>query len=251
VSEIHEIRVFSVPMNTSAAPETGALQRLRHVLVQPHGDRAWDLMLRSIGVLALAGIPVSVAFPRSIPLIWLAIVSLPASGPLGPVMPAALEPVVMEAAKYEAAIWVTLVALATYVYMEFINRHIYRWVLDRETLSRFRNHRRVQTAVRYFAKYPFATVAIGAATPFPCWVLRILAVLHHYPMRPYLTAIAIGRFPRIYLYAWLGSFLRIPTVVLLAVVFGSTAAVLLHRAVKKVRGRAPAAIHPIGEPEIG
>jgi uncharacterized membrane protein YdjX (TVP38/TMEM64 family) len=227
------------------------LRRFGQMLVRPYGDRAWDLMVRSIGVVALVGIPIALLFPRSIPLIWLAIVSLPASGPLGPVMPAALEPIVMEAAKYEAAIWVTLVALVSYVYMEFLNRHIYRWVLDREALSRFRNHRRVQTAVRYFAKYPFMTVVIGAATPFPCWVLRILAVLHHYPMRPYLIAIALGRFPRIYLYAWLGSFLQIPTVVLLAVVVGSTGAVLLHRLYKRLRRTPPTGMRPIGEAKTG
>jgi len=204
-------------------------------------------MIRSMGVVALLGIPIAMLFPRSIPLIWLAIVSLPASGPLGPVMPAALEPIVMEAAKYEAAIWVTLVALASYVYMEFINWHIYRWVLDRDALSRFRDHRRVQMAVRYFAKYPFLTTVVGAATPFPCWVIRILAVLHRFPMRPYLIAIGIGRFPRIYLYAWLGSFLRIPTVVLVTIVVGSTAAVLLHRLVKRMRGPGPTTMTPAGE----
>ena len=164
-------------------------------------------------------------------------------------MPAALEPLVMEAAKYEKAIWVTLVALTTYVYMEYLNWHIYRWVLDRDLLSRFRDHRRVRTAVRYFARYPFTTTVVGAATPFPCWVIRVLAVLHGYPLRPYLIAIAIGRFPRIYLYAWLGGVLRIPTVVLLAVVVGSTAVVLVHRLVSRRRGKSSGGAVPT--PEVG
>lgn len=212
-------------------------------LVRPRGSRVAAIVLRSTGIVALAGIPITLAFPRLVPLVWLAVLSLPASGPLGPIMPAALEPIVMEAAKYERPIWVTLVALTTYVYMEYVNWHIYRWVLDRDVLSRFRDHRRVRAAVRYFARYPFATTVVAAATPFPCWVIRVLAVLHRYPMRPYLIAIAIGRFPRIYLYAWLGGFLRIPTVVLLAVVVGSTAVVLVHRFVRRraaVPGTAPA-----------
>jgi uncharacterized membrane protein YdjX (TVP38/TMEM64 family) len=166
-------------------------------------------------------------------------------------MPAALEPLVMEAAKYEQAIWVTLVALSTYVYMEFLNWHIYRWVLDRQFLSRFRDDRRVRTAVRYFARYPFMTTVVAAATPFPCWVIRVLAILHQFPVRPYLIAIAIGRFPRIYLYAWLGGFLRIPTVVLVGVIVGSTAAVLVHRLVKRRRGVEPARITPMSEVEAG
>jgi len=140
-----------------------AARRAAQVLVQPRGGRAADLVLRSTGVIALLGIPLTIAFPRLVPLIWLAVVSLPASGPLGPIMPAALEPVVMEAAKYEKPIWVTLVALSTYVYMEYLNWHIYRWVLDRDLLSRFRDHRRVRTAVRYFARYPFATTVVASS----------------------------------------------------------------------------------------
>jgi membrane protein YqaA with SNARE-associated domain len=219
-------------------------------LIKPRGSREWDLVLRSTGAIALVGIPLALSFPRLIPLIWLAVVSLPASGPLGPVMPAALEPLVMEAAKYEKAIWVTLVALSTYVYMEFLNWHIYRWVLHRDMLSGFRNHRRVQTAVKYFAKYPFLTTMIGAATPFPCWVIRVLAVLHAYPIRPYLVAIGIGRFPRIYLYAWLGAWLRVPTWALVTVIVGSTAVVLVWRFVKKRRAAPPAPVSttPDAEP---
>jgi uncharacterized membrane protein YdjX (TVP38/TMEM64 family) len=216
-------------------------------LTRPRGSREWDLVLRSTGAIALVGIPLALSFPRLIPLIWLAVVSLPASGPLGPVMPAALEPLVMEAAKYEKAIWVTLVALSTYVYMEFLNWHIYRWVLHRDMLSGFRNHRRVQTAVTYFAKYPFTTTVVGAATPFPCWVIRVLAVLHAYPMRPYLVATAIGRFPRIYLYAWLGAWLRVPTWALVTVVVGSTAVVLVWRFAKKRQARPPAELAPAGD----
>jgi len=218
---------------------TRAMRNAWAFLVRPRGTRVSTIVLRSTGSVALLGIPVTIAFPRLVPLVWLAILSLPASGPLGPIMPAALEPIVMEAAKYEKPIWVTLVALTTYVYMEFLNWHIYRWVLDREVLSRFRDHRRVRAAVRYFSRYPFLTTMVAAATPFPCWVIRVLAVLHQYPLRPYLIATAIGRFPRIYLYAWLGGFLRIPTAVLLAVVVGSTAVVLVHRLVRR-RAATPA-----------
>lgn len=220
-------------------------------LVKPRGSREWDLVLRSTGVIALVGIPLALLFPRLVPLIWLAVVSLPASGPLGPVMPAALEPLVMEAAKYEKAIWVTLVALSTYVYMEFLNWHIYRWVLNREMLTPLRNDRRVQAAVRYFAKYPFWTTVVGAATPFPCWVIRILAVLHKYPLRPYLVATGIGRFPRIYLYAWLGAWLRVPTWLLVGVIIGSTAAVLIWRFVKKRSGSSPHELTPASEGQAG
>jgi hypothetical protein len=117
-----------------------AIGKAWQFLVRPRGSRISDIVLRSMGIVALLGIPLTFAFPRLVPLVWLAVLSLPASGPLGPIMPAALEPIVMEAAKYEKAIWVTLVALSTYVYMEYVNWHIYRWVLDRDVLSRLRDH---------------------------------------------------------------------------------------------------------------
>jgi uncharacterized membrane protein YdjX (TVP38/TMEM64 family) len=106
-------------------------------------------------------------------------------------------------------------------------------------------------AVRYFARYPFATTVVAAATPFPCWVVRILAVLHAYPLRPYLTATAIGRFPRIYLYAWLGAWLRIPTWALVTVIVGSTAVVLAWRFVKKRRTEPHTGLVTAGDGQAG
>ena len=220
---------------TFLATVSGRVRTSWRFLVAPRGSRQWDLMVRAIGMVALVAIPLTLVFPRLVPLAWLAVLSLPASGPLGPVLPAALEPLVMEAAKYEKAIWVTLVALSTYVYMEFVNWHIYAWVLNRDELSRLRDHRRVQSAVRFFARAPFWTVVVVAASPFPCWVVRVLAVLHAYPMRPYLIATGIGRLPRIYLYAWLGAVLRVPTVILLAIILGSGILVLLQRLVRRIR----------------
>ena len=143
----------------------------------------------------------------------------------------------------------TLVALSTYVYMEFVNRHIYAWVLNRNELSRLRDHRHVRSAVRFFSRAPFWTVVVVAASPFPCWVVRVLAVLHDYPMRPYLVATGIGRFPRIYLYAWLGAVLRVPTVVLLAVIVGSGILVLLNRLFRRNRRSTATHLATAGESE--
>jgi len=220
--------------------------RILAAATKRRGDIRWDYLIRGTGVIALLGIPAVLLFPRSVPLVWLGIVSLPASGPLGPIMPAALEPVVMEAAKYEHAIWVTLVALATYVYMEHLNWHIYAWVLDRRALAAVRDNRWVKSGVRRFGRAPFWTVVFFAATPLPCWAIRVVAILHRYRLKPYLLATAVGRFPRIFLYAWLGSFLRIPTLALVAVIVGSTGVVVLYRLAtgKRVLPEMAAAVPP-------
>ncbi|MGD2136403.1 MAG: hypothetical protein PVF27_09590, partial [Gemmatimonadales bacterium] len=155
------------PHPSADARREGVARRTLRALTARRGDIRWDYVIHGTGAIALLGVPLVLFLPRSIPLVWLGIVSLPASGPLGPIMPAALEPLVMEAAKYERAIWVTLVALATYVYMEHLNWHIYAWVLDRKALAAVRTNRWVRAGVRRFGRAPFWTVVFFAATPLP------------------------------------------------------------------------------------
>lgn len=197
-------------------------------------ERRWDLTIRSVGIVALLGIPIVIAFPRAIPLVWLAVLSIPANSPLSPVIPAAFEPLVMEAAKYERAIWVTLVALCAYMFMEYLNWHAYAWVLGRRALKGFRDHKLTQRSLKYFAISPFWTVVFFAFTPMPFWAIRTLAILDGYPIRSFMIATATGRFPRLFAYAWLGSIFRIPTLVLVGVIVGTAAAVILY---KLLRGK--------------
>jgi len=207
------------------------LRRFGHFLTKRRGieERRWDLMIRSAGIAAILGIPIIMAFPRAIPLVWLAVLSIPANSPLSPIIPAAFEPLIMEAAKYEKAIWVTLVALCAYMYMEYLNWHAYAWVLSRKALKGLREHRLIQRSLKFFAYSPFWTVIVFAFTPMPFWAIRTLAILDGYPIRAFMAATAIGRFPRLLAYAWLGSIFRIPTLVLVGVIFGTAAIVIVYK----------------------
>lgn len=196
---------------------------------RPLGDRRWDVLVRATAAVALLGIPTVIAFPRLVPLVWLAVVSIPANSPLSPILPTAFEPVIMEAAKHERAIWVSLVALGGYMYMEYLNWHAYTWVMSWKRFAPFKSRRWVQRSVEYFARSPFATVVCFAFAPFPFWVARCLAILHHYSLRQFMVATAVGRFPRLYLYAWVGERLRVPTVLLLGVIVAGAAAVIATR----------------------
>lgn len=187
------------------------------------------MLVRATAAVALLGIPTVIAFPRLVPLVWLAVVSIPTNSPLGPILPTAFEPVIMEAAKYERPIWVTLVALACYMYMEYLNWHAYAWVLSWERFAPLRSRPWVRRGVRYFARSPFATVVFFAFTPFPFWVARCLAILHRYSLPRFMWATAVGRFPRLFLYAWIGEKLRVPSVILVAVVLLGAAAVIIPR----------------------
>lgn len=189
----------------------------------------WDVVIRSTGAAALAGIPLVLFVPASVPLVWLVLVGLLASGPLSPVLPTAFEPLLMEAARYQTLWAVALTALGVAVYSEFINWHIYAWVLSWDRFASLQQRTWVQRAVRGFARWRFGTVVVFAFTPLPFWVVRCVAILEGYSLRRFLLALAVGRLPRYTLYAWAGAALQIPTVWLLAVALGTAVLVIAWR----------------------
>lgn len=201
-------------------------------------------------MMGLVGIPVVALVPGSIPLVWLAVVSLPANSPLSPFIPTAYEPLIMEAAKYSGVLLVSVVALVMYLYSEIINWHVYSWVLNWERLSGVRGSRGVRWGVEHFAKSPFATIVVFAFTPLPFWAARSLAILHGYSIRRFLAATAVGRFPRFALYAWLGFVLRVPTVLLVALIVGSTLFVVGRHLIRRRRRLAQAPLPAVAAPVL-
>jgi membrane protein YqaA with SNARE-associated domain len=187
-------------------------------LTKPRGDRRWDLFLRATGLAAAVLIPIPILFPGLVPLVWLAIVGIPANGPLSPILPTAFDPLLMEVGKYAAPLSVTVVATGVYMYTEFLNWHIYAWVLNWDRMDRFRENRWVRWGVDRFSVAPITTIIFFAVTPLPFWVVRGLAILHQYSLTRFMVATAVGRFPRFLAYAWLGSALSIPTYVIVAVI---------------------------------
>jgi uncharacterized membrane protein YdjX (TVP38/TMEM64 family) len=191
------------------------------IWLRPWGGRHWDLILRATGVAGLLGIALVLLVPGSAVLVWFAVMSLPANGPLSPLIPAAFEPLIMEAAKYERPLAVTAVGLAAYMFTEYVNWHIYAWALTRERLAGVERSRWVRWGIERFRRAPFTTTVIFAFTPLPFWVARCLAILDRYPIGRFMVATAVGRAPRILIYAWLGAVLQVPTVVLATVLVGS------------------------------
>ena len=65
----------------------------------------------------------------------------------------------------------------------------------------------------------FLAVVIFGFTPLPFDLMRMMAVVSGYPKIPYLIAVFIGRVPRYYLVALLGTSLQLPTwVIVLSIV---------------------------------
>jgi membrane protein YqaA with SNARE-associated domain len=208
------------------------VNRAARFLLSPRGDPRADVFLRAAAGAALLGIPIVLLIPRSVTLVWLGVLSLPANSPLSPILPTAFEPLIMEAAKYENAILVTLVATAGYMYMEYVNWRVYAWVLSWDRLEGLGSRRSVQWGITNFARAPFWTVVVFAFTPLPFFVVRALAILHRWPVRRFMVATLLGRMPRVFLYAWFGGLLRVPTWMLVAVVVGATAVVVGGRLIR-------------------
>lgn len=203
-----------------------------HFFVRPLGDSRWDLFLRGTALIALAAIPIAVLFPWKIPLIWFALVAVPACGPIGIVIPVALEPLIFEVSKYEAPISVTVVSMCVLLYAEYFNWRVFSWVINHDRLRSVRDRRLVRLSVEHFSRAPFATVAIVAMSPIPFWIIRAIAILNRYPIRRYFVAMTLGRLPRLFVLAWLGARLRVSTMVLVFAV-----AVITLASVFMARGR--------------
>ncbi len=216
-------------MTTGTVPPQSSSWSFLRVFTRRLGNRRWDLFLRATGAAGLAGILIIRLLPDSAPLVWLGVLGIPANSPLSPLFPTAFEPLIMDAADH-AGVWsVTLVSTAIYMYTEYLNWHLYAWVLNWERFRSASQGRWVKLGTEWFARAPFITVVVFAFTPLPFWAARSLAILHRYPLRRFMAGTAVGRLPRFLIYAWFGSMLALPTAVLLGLIFGTALIVIAAR----------------------
>lgn len=78
-------------------------------------------------------------------------------------------------------------------------------------LDRARRHPLFARAERWAKVAPFLTIVVFAALPLPFMIPRVLMPLCGYPVAKYAAAVAIGRFPRIFVIASFGQVFDIPT----------------------------------------
>ena len=102
---------------------------------------------------------------------------------------------------------------------------VFDWVLVRRVfrigmLVRARRHPMFERAERWAKVAPFLTVVVFAALPLPFMCPRVLMPLTGYPWPRYAAAVALGRFPRIFVIATFGQVFDVPTWVLEALFAG-------------------------------
>lgn len=204
-----------------AGAPAGFPSRAWRFLTRSRGNRLWDAVVRGTGVLGLLGIGLVLLVPAAGPLVGFGIVTIWITGPLSPFFPVGYEPILMLFGRVYAPLLIAAVSMAVQLYVEFTNYHLHRKVLELDATRRFRESRIVDRLRDLFDRRPFFTVWLCSWSPIPYWVVRILGPLSGYSVKRYLVATVLGRFPKLWFFAALGTFWSVSDRLLLAVVAGS------------------------------
>jgi len=182
--------------------------RLIEGLSRRRGTREWDVVLRATGILALLAIYPATRWPSVAGLLGFLCLTLFVSGPISVVLPAAFEPMLMVAGN---------------LYMDYVNYHLYGAALRHPRLERARNSGLVQRLLVLFQQRPFFAVWLCSWSPIPYWVVAALAPMSRYPMKKFLLATFLGRFPRVWFFAALGLVVPVSTRTLIIYVIAAIA----------------------------
>jgi membrane protein YqaA with SNARE-associated domain len=193
--------------------------------------------VRLAGILAAAGIGISLVWPEAAALVPYVGLAIWFNGPPSVVIPAGFEPVLLLYGELYPPLLVAALGVAGNVVIESVNYRIFVAAADSTALRRVHASRAVRWLARGFGRAPFAVVAVIAAA-LPLWTARTMAALSAYSHWRYLAATGLGRFPRFFLFASIGAALGIPAdalagfigLVVLATVVGLLGKWLVQRA---------------------
>lgn len=170
------------------------------------GPRVWILG----GVMVLVGVVTTALMLgdfRSESYLYLAFYAIPANTAIS-VFPH--EPVLVYYGKF-AHLGITAGAATTGTLVAaYLDHGVFVPVLNLDGLQKYKEKTLYRRIVDYYLRWPFATLLVAGFTPIPFWPVKFLSFSVHYPLEKYLAAVAISRFPRYLLLAWLGSALDIP-----------------------------------------
>jgi membrane protein YqaA with SNARE-associated domain len=138
-------------------------------------------------------------------------ITLLANGPYGALLPAVQEPIVMVFARLYPPTLVAAVATLSATAVEYVNFRLFDAAVHSKLLSSAAESRQMRRVVRWFEVQPFFTVVFCALTPIPFVLARVVGVAARYPVARFLSANAVGRFPRFWAYGALGVVLPIST----------------------------------------
>jgi len=194
---------------------------LRDKLTRRYGTRMWDILLRVSAALALLGILLTRVIPEIGGLVSFVVVTIWVNGPLAPFLPATYEPILMLFGRLYPPLLIAALGIAGTLFIEFINYYMYQKLVNLGGTRRLRDTKVVQRVVKLFERAPFFTVWLCSWSLLPYWAIRVVAPMAGYPIRRYLAATFLGRFPRLWFFAALGQFLDVSVGVLAAITAGA------------------------------
>jgi membrane protein YqaA with SNARE-associated domain len=122
------------------------------------------------------------------------------------VIPMPYEPIMVLMVALYAPLLAATVAACGNVIACFIDYKAIQFAFQHKSLQKVQKSDMYQGAVHYFLKAPFICVLVAAFAPFiPFYIFRVLSPTSDYPLRRYMTAVFLGRWPRYFLFAFLGS----------------------------------------------
>jgi uncharacterized membrane protein YdjX (TVP38/TMEM64 family) len=194
----------------------------RSFWLKKRGNIAWDGVVYGSGLLALAGIAiVQLGSDEAGALVGFGIITIWVNGPIGMLLPATYEPILMLFGTLFPPLLIGFIGILGTLYIEGLNYFLYKRLLHTRALAPARDSAIVRWTTRIFDRAPFFTVWLCSWSPLPYWSVRILAPLAGYPLPRYLLATLLGRFPRLWFFAWLGPALHLSTRTLAFITLGS------------------------------
>ncbi|HYL20823.1 MAG TPA: VTT domain-containing protein [Gemmatimonadales bacterium] len=131
-------------------------------------------------------------------------------GPMSPFLPTAFEATLLYYVRFYPALLLAVVGTVGGSLAEAINYYLVDWAAELPKLAELKKRPAVRWSIRAFLRAPFWTTVIVIFSPVPDSAVRILAPLGRYPLRRFLAAVALGRFPRLLLIAGFGVLVPIP-----------------------------------------
>jgi membrane protein YqaA with SNARE-associated domain len=174
-------------------------------------SRRWKAFVLALAVYAVLG-GLIIAFAKDLAgLFLLGLYCIPSNS----VVPIPHEPGVLYFAKFYDPLWIALAATMGSVIVSFADYALIEAAMRHPRVKGASEARLFRWAVRWMTRWPFAIIVMFSLVPvLPIAVVRALAPASGYPLRRYIAAQIVGRYPRFLFLAWFGQMVMIPTWIL-------------------------------------
>jgi uncharacterized membrane protein YdjX (TVP38/TMEM64 family) len=122
------------------------------------------------------------------------------------------------------AVGATIASLIEYYVIDLLMR------LDK--LAKLKRNGKYKKYAKYFDRFSFRSIMLASFVPLPVDVIRLLAITRRYSKVKYLIATFLGRVPRIFIFAFLGSQLAYSKLIAIILLAATILFELIRRLVK-------------------